>query len=104
MREKRGRRLSPALSSERRLPPHGGNDSSRHPRFTRGQRRTPDGKTRPRSTHSCRPRAAPLRFEKPPKKIDEVVYFTIACKFYGDLFSSFVFAVNFIGAVTDEMI
>lgn len=38
------------------------------------------------------------------KKIDEVVYLTIARKFYGDLFSSFVFAVNFIGAVTDGLI
>ena len=38
------------------------------------------------------------------KKIDEMVYFMIAGKFYGDFFPFTVFAVNLIGAVTDELI
>ena len=38
------------------------------------------------------------------KKIDEAVYFTIAGKFDCDLFPLFVFAVNLIGAVANELI
>ena len=38
------------------------------------------------------------------KKIDEVIYFTIAGKFNGDFFPFTVFAVNLMGTVTDELI
>ena len=38
------------------------------------------------------------------KKVYKVVYFTITCKFDSDFFSFAVFAVNFIGGMTDELI
>ena len=36
--------------------------------------------------------------------LDEMIYFTVAGKFYGDFFAFAAFAVNLIGAVTDELI
>ena len=36
--------------------------------------------------------------------VPDVVYFTIAGKFNRDFFSFTIFAVNLIGAVTDELI
>ena len=38
------------------------------------------------------------------KKVYKVVYFTITCKFDSDFFSFAVFAVNFIGGMTDKLI
>ena len=38
------------------------------------------------------------------KKIDEVIYFAVASKFYRDILSFAVFAVNFIGGMTNKLI